>query len=200
VHDVRVRDAEGRWAAAQIVDDGRHQSTAIALVDLVAATTGCRDGRSGHATIRLDVPAGTWRAIAFRVGVPFALDHADPATSTAPLTIGEMHWGWQAGFKHLRVEGDRDGAPFRVHLGATGCEGTFTHVTRCVREDVAEVEIDDVDVGRSAIAFDLAALVGVRATSCMGGDDASCATAFDALGLDLDRGAPTHAAKAFHAR
>lgn len=48
-------------------------------------------------------------AITFSVGVPQALNHADPALQPAgsPLApqIPEMHWGWSAGYRFAAIEG-----------------------------------------------------------------------------------------------
>jgi hypothetical protein len=94
-----------------------------------------------------------------------------------------MSWGWNAGYKFLRLEGKRGREAFVVHVGSTGCEGTFGHVTRCARPNRAEIEI--VSTG-GTYALDVARLAGGDApVRCMGdGADAACTETFAQLGLE----------------
>ncbi len=69
--------------------------------------------------------------LSLNVGVPDALNHADPSlpanTSALNITnIGDMHWGWNPGYKFVTIEGKVDTIPdgvdnfdksFFFHLG-----------------------------------------------------------------------------------
>src|SRR5262249_45790567 len=156
-------------------------------------------GRRGHTRLALRVPEGDWVRARFSVGVPFARDHANPATAKPPLAIGAMSWGWQAGYTFIRVDGKRDGEAFRFHLGASRCQGSFTHVTRCMQDNVAAVEVDignkvgagnikvgtgNMEVGTVNIGVELARLAGEKGRACtdaVGGSGDACDGAFAAL-------------------
>ncbi len=69
--------------------------------------------------------------LSFNIGVPTDLNHADPAlpanNSALNITnIGDMHWGWNPGYKFVTIEGKVDTIPdgndnfdhsFFFHLG-----------------------------------------------------------------------------------
>jgi hypothetical protein len=75
--------------------------------------------------------APTTSNLTFNVGVPLDLNHGDPAlpanTSALNITnIGDMHWGWNPGYKFVTIEGKVDTIPdaidnfdhsFFFHLG-----------------------------------------------------------------------------------
>ena len=81
-------------------------------------------------------PAYTIRSIQFTLGVPFDLNHKDPAAAEEPLRnpglASGMTWGWQGGYKFLGFDVmpvggiTRDGVflgnKWNIHLGSTGCE------------------------------------------------------------------------------
>lgn len=57
------------------------------------------------------VEAGKYKGIRFSVGVPEAMNLADPASypETSPLsTFNNMHWSWAAGYRFMVVEGRID--------------------------------------------------------------------------------------------
>ncbi|HEY2509794.1 MAG TPA: MbnP family copper-binding protein [Polyangiaceae bacterium] len=188
VHDVRIVDDRGVETPVSLAPDGAWQTDRVALLDFAAATEGGREGRAGHGRLVVRIPDGAPPAVAlrFRLGVPFRENHADPAVATAPLSVGSMSWGWNAGYKFLRLEGRTAEGPFAVHVGSTGCEGTFGHVTRCARPNRAEIEVPLED--ERPTALDLAELAGAG-TRCMGAaDEPACAPVFDVLGLDAATG------------
>jgi cytochrome c peroxidase len=98
---------------------------AHALADqvlLVDAARGRVTGILNHS------PDGDYRAIRFTIGLPPAINHADPAHYPAghplhPLTSG-LHWGWQGGYVFLAIEGhvtrqDQPPAGLMVHQGGS---------------------------------------------------------------------------------
>jgi len=63
-------------------------------------------------TFRVLAPRGTFRGLAFSVGVPVvnakgdSLNHADASLQTQPLDVdNDMYWGWNPGYIFLKVEG-----------------------------------------------------------------------------------------------
>jgi uncharacterized repeat protein (TIGR04052 family) len=198
VHDLRLVNASGQETPVRLISDGTWQTKDVALLDFAPD---CTDKRDSHASIDLQLPEGQWSSLRFRIGVPFELNHANPATAEGPLAVGPMSWSWQAGYKFLKVEGHRGNAAFRVHLGASQCEGTFTHVTKCDRPNIPEISVP----WSGAVSLELTALVDetktdTAAMSCMGNSEPGCAHAYAALGLDLTTGAPASAQRAFLAQ
>ncbi len=223
VTDVRLGDARGGEHTLLIADDGAWQAQGVALVDLEDGRGACREGTpevrrvvltraaprgppGGHL---LPSPAGAERAgrtLRFRIGVPFAVNHADPARASGALALTSMHWSWRAGYKFLRLSATlEDGTPWFLHLGSTGCEGTIGAVSRCRHPSRPEVVLDEFDPVRDEVRFDpqslfaalAAAPTDARAASCMGVPSApGCAPVFPILGLD-ETGQATGAARLF---
>lgn len=195
VHDVALVDEGGAAVPVRLDDDGVAQQGGVALVDFEDGAGRCDEGtRLVHTVLRGTVPPGKYRGLRFTLGVPFALNHADPATAAPPLDLGRMSWGWQAGYKFLRFEGVRaDGTAVRVHLGSTGCSGTFGHVSGCARPNRITVELPRFVAGHDRVVVDLDRLIGRgdgRAQLCQSEPgDPACATPFAALGLDPASGA-----------
>lgn len=208
VHSVQLIATDGTVTDVTLRDDGVWQSGGVALLDFEDGTGNCRDGTKGtHTAIEGTVPDGPYVGVRFIVGVPFERNHANPAEAAPPLNLGHMHWGWQAGYKFLRFEGESTaGGAYRFHLGSTQCAGTVGHITGCARPNRAVIELHDFNPGR-AVALDLGALMqGVdlagashdSVRSCMSEPDApDCAAAFMAIGLDLQTGRPLTAQHLF---
>lgn len=201
LHGVQLLAADGTATDVTLHDDGVWQSGGVALLDFEDGTGNCRDGTKGtHTAVEGTVPEGSYVGVRFIVGVPFERNHANPAEAAPPLTLGHMHWGWQAGYKFLRFEGESAaGSAYRFHLGSTQCDGTIGHITGCARPNRPVVELPGFGPGRT-ILVDLATLMqGVDLTAtphdtvrgCMGGPDGpDCAVAFAAVGLDVQSGRP----------
>lgn len=191
VHDVELVDANGTAVPVALTRDAAFQNGTVALLDFEDGTGNCANGTAGtHTSILGRVPPGDYRALRFTLGVPFALNHADPAAADPPLTLGRMHWGWQGGYKFLRFEGlDAAGHGVSFHLGSTGCEGTIGHIQRCARPNRPTIELAGFTPQRSTVVVQLATLLagldGTRAHNCMADVDAAdCAPLFAAVGLD----------------
>ncbi len=105
VSSVTLLDASGNATPIKLDQDGVWQYQDLALVDLEDGTGGCRNGNAAmHTEVTGTVPSGTYTGLRFTVGVPFALDHIDPASAPAPLNFTAMNWVWQVGFKFIRAE------------------------------------------------------------------------------------------------
>lgn len=186
VHGVVLLDERGRVHPVTLIADGVSQSEEVALLDFEDGTGSCGNGtRLVHTTLEGRAPARRWTGLRFVLGVPFALNHADPTRAAPPLNLGRMHWGWQAGYKFLRFEGVReDGEAVRFHLGSTGCRGTFGRIEGCARENRAVIELSPFDPAQDVVTLDLEALLDVRCMSDAG--DAGCRAPFAAAGLSPD--------------
>lgn len=205
VHDLEMLSATGAATPIALSADGAWQSDRLAYLDFEDGTGGCLNGTTAtRAVVEGAAPAGDYVGLRFTVGVPFDLNHGDPVRATAPLGRTAMHWGWQGGHKFLRLsltDGDTDSL---IHLGSTGCQGTVAHVTGCDRPNRAVVTVTGFDPTTTPVRLDVAALLDAlrpgEDAACMG-DAATyaCAGVFQALGLDLQTGAPTAPAGAFSA-
>jgi uncharacterized repeat protein (TIGR04052 family) len=158
VHDVRLVADDGRVVAVQLAPEEEWQYEDLALLDFEDKTGPCGFGTPPtNTTVRGVVPPGDYRGVRFALGVPFALNHQNPATAPVLLRWPAMLWSWQGGYKFLRID---DGADtVRVHIGSTGCEyGEPGRITSCARPNRGEVWLADFNPDRDTIVFDLAAL------------------------------------------
>lgn len=200
VHDVRLVTEDGDEVALELAQDGRFQHEDLALLDFEDGSAGCESGTEVvNVNVRGTVPEDAiFSGVRFRLGVPFALNHADASTAPAPLNFTSMFWSWNGGYKFLRVDARTTGLPdgFLIHLGSTGCEGDGRgNVTSCAQENRAEIALDGFDPDVDVIRVDLAELLSqsdVDADAggqpgCMGGfDDPDCGAIFHGLGLPFD--------------
>lgn len=233
VHDVRLVDTGGHEFPVTLDQDGVWQTDNVALLDFEDKTGTCTSGTTGtHLVVSGTVDAElagneatTFNEVRFKLGVPSALNHADPATAKPPLDLTGLFWGWQAGHKFLRIDmlvpdtgatgatGDADAIatrPFSVHLGSTGCTlDNATHtVKKCAGPNRPEIALPGFDLTGSTIVLDFAALVaGVDlaaddaggALGCQGDkDDPECAVVMPHLGLELATGLAAAGQTAFH--
>lgn len=198
VHDLRLVGENGEEVPVDLVDDGSWQGSGVALLDLQedCGRVGNEVRRIVVGTVPLD-PESTrrrWRGLRFRVGVPFALNHQDPAHALGPLARTSMHWNWRAGYKFLRFSAEEAGEDrWRLHLGSTGCEGLVGAIEKCRYPSRPEVVLPGLDVETDTVVFDPALLFAVldaiprqdRPTKCMGVPSApGCRPVFPVLGLD----------------
>lgn len=213
VHDVRLVDAEGAEVPLALTQDGLWQHQGLALLDFEDRTGGCSNGTTETRTIvEGTAPAGDYVGVAFKVGVPEAMNHLDNATAPSPLNLSALFWSWSSGYKFLRVDAVADGGqgPFNLHLGATGCTGdpALGDAVTCTNPNVMEVALGGFDPMTSVVVFDYASVVaevdlttdGGGAPGCMsGGADPECVAVFPSLGLDIATGLPSpETAAAFH--
>ncbi|AKF04835.1 MbnP family copper-binding protein [Sandaracinus amylolyticus] len=200
VHDVRLVDARGEEVAlAMSEDDFQHMG--VALIDFEDATGTCDSGDAEtRDTIRGTVPAGDYVGLRFRIGVPFALNHADLTSLPSPLNRTSLFWSWRGG--HLffsgvtRTAGDAPNTHF-THVGSTMCSGDPAMgmpVTGCARPNRPSIDLDGFDPESDAIIVDLAEVKAdvdvATGAGCHSFTDA-CAFPFDALGLNWSTGSET---------
>lgn len=198
VHDVRLVAPDGREVPVQLTQDGLWQSGSVALLDFEDGTGGCTNGNADtRDVVEGSVPAGDYRGVRFRVGVPFERNHLDLTMQPSPLSLTRMFWAWNSGYKFLRLDLKTNGAQnWMVHLGSTECTpaGAATAVpTACRWPNRVDVSLDEFDPARDAVELDVAALLREAdvstnqpktASGCMSAqNDRDCTPLFAALGL-----------------
>jgi len=203
VQDVELRNADGDYVAVELDTDGNIWQVAnVALLDF---EDGCTD-LGNEATNRVvtgTVPAGSYDGLRFKMGVPFGLNHENPATAEPPLNLTSMEWDWQGGYKFLRIDtGTFSMTDWRMHLGSTGCDGDpiAGGTTACTTPNRVDVELDAFDPESDTVVADFAQLVDGAAldvnqpetpVGCMAGpNDSDCAALFENLGLPFDGSVP----------
>ncbi len=202
VHAIALEDADGNYVPVTL-DTNDWQSEGTALLDF---EDGCSDfGDPGvNAVVRGTVPTGEYDGIRFEMGVPFELNHRNPATSPSPLNRTAMQWNWQGGYKFLRIDsGTFSMNDWRMHLGSTACDGdpVAGGTTGCDTPNRVAVELATFDPDNDRVAADYAMLVGGAAlddtqmetpVGCMSGPtDSDCGPLFDNLGLSFGGSTPS---------
>ena len=202
VSNLRLIDAAGGETPVTLDQDGLWQVDNVALLDFEDASGGCADTGTPETNQAVlgSVPAGAYTAIAFKLGVPFALNHQDVTVAASPLNLPPMWWNWQGGYKFVRIDMKTDaqatdGAWF-IHLGSTGCkspdQATAPEET-CARPNLASIRLDGFDPASNVVVADVATLLaGVNLSEstpqppgCMSGpDDPDCAGLMPGFGLD----------------
>lgn len=198
IHDVELLTEEGEAVAVDLEQDGRWQYENVALVDLEDGTAGCETGSpETNAVVTGTAPAGEYKGLRFRLGVPAALNHLDAATAPAPLNDAGLWWAWTSGFKYARIDVATPANPsFYFHLGATDCTGDSAIGYTCALDNLAPVELRDFQLGASTVTIDLGAFyadsdlevepdyVTDFVSGCMAfAGDPECVPLFERLGM-----------------
>ncbi len=205
IHDVKLHQKGGADVPVELKQDGLWQYQNLALLDFEDKTGACANGTAEmNGMIHGTVPAGTYDGISFKLGVPFALNHADASTAPSPLNLSGLFWDWNYGYKFLRADAApaAGGAPFLLHLGSTACQGDFADggVSACDRPNVADIVLTGFDPAKNKIVVDYAAVVAGSdlsknaggAPGCMSETtDPECEAIFERLGLSV-KDASTH--------
>jgi uncharacterized repeat protein (TIGR04052 family) len=205
VHDVRLIAAGGVQTPVTL-DQSPWQYQNVALIDLEDRTGSCADGTAEtNALIKGTVPKGIYNGVAFKLGVPSALNHADVSTAPSPLNVSGLYWSWLMGRIFLssmieaQVEGDAGsdaGRPVsNVHLGSTGCTGSPQDggAAACSKPNRPEFTFPSFRFSRT-ITFDVKALYSkspARATACHSFTQDGCLWPFEQLGINFATGTNT---------
>lgn len=207
VTDIRLTDSEGHRTELTLDADDAWQQARLALVDLENGEAGCANGTAAtHAVLTGTIKKDSYRGLDFTLGVPFAQNHGDPLSAAAPLGDADMHWHWRGGHKFLRAGLRTSNDGFWMHLGSTGCRGTIGNITACDSPNRVAIRLEDYVPG-DTVTIDLAALLATgelgdaTPTDCSSGPaEASCVSAFSALGLPHDGGAVSGQQRLFSLR
>ncbi len=208
VSNIRLVDIDSNEMPLTLVQDGAWQHENVVLLDFEDGTGECSEGTTSETNTSVvgTVPMGTYTGIRFDVGVPFELNHVDPATAPAPLNDAAMFWVWASGYKFMKIEFTNENAEpdngWFVHLGSQDCTSkapTEAPTEACSRPARPAIALENFDAATNTIVLDLAALVigeDVNADTeesspgCMSfaADAAECDALFPALGLSWDTG------------
>jgi len=208
VHDVRLVGADGSETPFELDDDGMWQNGEVALLDF---ETGCGD--MGNAALRTVVeghaPEGDYVGVRFKLGVPAELNHQNPTDAAPPLSLSDLFWTWNAGYKFVRIDASSSLADaWRVHLGSTRCEGDMLGTATCMDLNVPDVSVDapgGFDPATGTVVADIAGLVegsmldntDMTPPGCMSApDDPDCAPIFGNLNLAFG-GSPAPGSQTF---
>lgn len=204
VHDVAFRDARGRWVKPGQPEGLQHVGQGVWLVDLDDAQCDPEFSPQVHRALPMSLPRGTYDAMRFNLGVPESLNHNDPLAAPPHLALTSMHWGWQAGYRFFRLDGELDdGVSYAVHLGSTRCTGEVGREISCARANRATFVLEGAWFATSDVAhlnLDVAALLkGVdwqAPQGCMGNaEEGDCERILGNLGLNPETGAPVESVR-----
>jgi len=214
VYDVRVVTDQGEEIALVLDPDQAGQNDHVALLDFrdkadvdetgviqEICTTGddanpnFKDSITG--TITLD--SGTVISdIAFTIGVPFELNHADQAAAEEPLRnpgmATGMTWNWQNGYKFMALEvlpvggitrptdAEYLNSRWNIHLGSTGCEVSTSELAEGTAPEACDapnrldvtLPVGGLELANLAISIDYEALVSTVNLSQDEGGAAGC--------------------------
>ena len=206
VSAIELLDAQGNATPLALDQDGLWQYADVALLDFEDGTSACQDAGTAELNdvVVGSVPAGDYTGVRFSLGVPFELNHQDPASAPSPLNLPSMFWVWQGGHKFARLDllnDNPDGNAWFWHQGSTGCASSGPETppeNPCLRPNRLEVEFQDLDWSAQTIVFDVEMLLAgvdvsqntpMTAPGCMSApDDPECMELFPKLGLDLMTG------------
>ena len=191
VSELAYVDDAGRKVPVQLQADGQWQSDAVALLDLENGLGRCDNGTQvTNARILGDISPGSYVELQFDIGVPFALNHANPLQAEPPLNDPAMHWHWRSGYKFMRIGIATNDDRFWTHLGSTGCQGTVRNIESCDAANRLVVNLPIPAEGNPEIIVDLSVLAAStdlldkQPADCSSGPaESSCRAIFAALGL-----------------
>lgn len=197
VSHVELIDAAGVSVPLELDADTPWQVDDVALLDFEDASGGCSNGTAQtNAVLTGTAPEGVYTGIRFDIGVSDHLNHQDASVAPSPLNLSTLFWGWEAGYKFMRIDGATTGQPEGTlfHLGSTGCSADASgEVYTCNAPNRPQVELTGFDPFRQPILVDLAGLfygadldenADQTPTGCMSiPTDADCEAPFSNLGL-----------------
>ena len=196
VHDVMLITPDGFGEQAVLASDGPFHNGEVALLDFEDGTGACQGDAALNSVVRAGAVAGSYVGVAFRIGVPEALNHLDLDKAVAPLDVSALYWSWTDGYKHLRIDALTDaGRPFDFHLGSTLCERSSAGgPPACRRKNRPLIALIAFDPGRQRVVLDYAQLVATMDLEadiggCIaGGTPEHCAPMMQRLGIDHGSG------------
>jgi len=217
VHDLRVVAEDGTETLVHLIPSA-WQNEGVALLDFEDQSGSCANGTEAtNSEIVGTVPFGSYSGIAFKLGVPFDLNHTNADAAEAPLNDTTMYWGWNLGRLFLSVmneveedagaEGGAGGAtaaPFVsvLHLGSTGCQGDAAvgGVSSCAKPNRPEFRLVPFDLGSNVVVADIKAVLehsDLTRDLCHSFSAEACSWPFDHLGLNWFTGSLTPSTQRF---
>ncbi|CAA0105733.1 Uncharacterised protein [BD1-7 clade bacterium] len=208
IHDVQLETDTNQIVDVKLATNDWQQEN-VALLDFTNRLDDCASAdakpTNSNVTGSYELPEGAEvTGVRFKVGVPFELNHNDPAEADKPLNRADMFWNWQGGYKFLKADVAVNGsaiARWNIHMGSTGCDGDPVSggTTSCVNPNRTQVELGSFTPG-DTVRFDYQTLVAeaTMATNtpdtppgCMSKPgDPECVSIFNKMGLEYgDSGA-----------
>ncbi|MFT4929259.1 MAG: putative repeat protein (TIGR04052 family) [Phenylobacterium sp.] len=198
LHDIELLNAKDQWQPLTLAQDSLWQHDNTALLDFENAQQGCKQGNRGvNPQITGTIDAGDYKALRFKIGVPFELNHNNPMIAAPPLNLGTMHWHWQGGYKFVRAEFLINQQPHRFHLGSLQCKGEVGAISHCEKPNRPQFTLNGFKVNQSNIKVSLDGLLDMtdypasdkKYLTCMGGTGHPwCHNALKWLGLADSKG------------
>ena len=116
VHKLELHGSNGQVFPIQLKTT--RASKDIALVDLSRESA-----MVIHGWVPRVVQSANIHSLGFRLGVPFASNHANPLKAQEPLNESGMFWVWQQGYKFFKLDFlAESGQDISYHMGSAGCE------------------------------------------------------------------------------
>lgn len=210
VHNLALIQTERRHSVT-LTPDSRWQDEHVALIDLEDGDGACENGSPPMNTqVRgtvASVAAAGAATLEFRIGVPPAVNHADPVTAPPPRNYSIMHWHWRTGYKFMRAGVAYRGDAAWLHLGSARCRGTVTDIQGCDAPNRPTVKLANFNPKTDVVVVDVARLFGPTGLgdgevwSCESGpDEQHCRVVFSELGIDFETGAAAGPAPAIYRR
>lgn len=207
VHDVRLLTADGTEVPVALATSD-FQAMGVALIDFEDGSDACIYGDAEtNAEIHGTVPSGDYTGIAFRLGIPFEMNHVELTSLPTPLNRTSLFWSWRGGHLFMSAmtrtavmanpdAGVGDFVEHATHVGSTMCMGNpemGMPVTSCARPNRPEIRLIGFDPTTTAIVADFAE---IKADDDVAGESChsftpNCAFSFDALGLNWATGSMT---------
>lgn len=198
VSNVRLVTEDDKEVPVTLKADGKWQDSKVTLLDFENGTGKCADKGTKDTNLKVVGTAtpGTYKGIRFDIGVPFDVNHNDPAKASAPLNVLPLHWSWLGGYKFVRIDlkSSKFDKNYLFHLGSTGCkEDDNKKVTACSEGNRPSIELMGGDPTQKTVVLDVAKLLKSNNTDsptpntapgCMSGQkDPDCKGIFTSLGL-----------------
>lgn len=194
VHDIRVLDTQGNPISFTL-DENNYQTQNVAML-----TMSCGAPESANMKISGSYTSKeTAGSISFKVGVPQAVNHQNPAEQPSPLNYGDLQWGWAMGKRFFVIEGtfnpvvNKQG--FVFHVGSTGCNGdpTKEEAVTCSKSNRPDIQLGVMASSQPQVKIDIQALFDTwnfaNGSNCHGFHGDFCKAGFKNLGLNFDSGA-----------
>ena len=187
VHKLELLASGGQIFPIQLKTPSTYQG--IALVDLSRESTMVIHGWVSHAAQSANI-----RSLGFKLGVPFASNHANPLQAQTPLNESGMFWVWQQGYKFFKLDfRASSGRDISYHMGSAGCESASAlrpPSLACNYPNRAQIVLDVTDVQSLAVEVDpwsvLRAMQNQQVQLCTAAANFSrkCAKAMKLFGID----------------
>ncbi|MFC3613643.1 MbnP family copper-binding protein [Lutimaribacter marinistellae] len=205
VSDVAMVAADGSRAPVTL-DETAFQHASVALLDFEDGKAACANGTGPMNTALTGTVAdGEYTGVAFKVGVPFEMNHGDPTVAPTPLNLTSMFWNWRGGYKFVRIDmvptdkAETGPKGWFLHLGSTMCASagkTDAPAAPCKNPNLIDVSFDGFDPSTQTLVIDPAPVVAgadlrfntpETSPGCMSFlNDPDCNTVMTRLGLPFN--------------